>query len=83
MIILSIFGLISCDPINNERNNSTINDIVEIPLINGIGNDRITIDIIKFNYNNHHYIMFRPYGSLNASCIVHDPDCPCNENNSM
>lgn len=83
LFVLSILGLISCAPINNEKNNSTINDTVEVPLLNGIGNDKIAIDIIKFKYNNHHYIYFRPYMSLNASTIVHDPDCPCNKNNSM
>lgn len=77
LFVLSMLGLISCAPINNEKNNSTINDTVEIPLLNGIGNDKININIIKFKYNNHHYIYFTPYGSLNASSVVHDPDCPC------
>ena len=78
IIILSIFGLISCNPINNEKNKSIINDIIEIPLIGGIGDDdNINTYIIKFNYNNHQYIMFAPYASLQHNTVVHDPDCPC------
>jgi hypothetical protein len=77
IIILSIFGLISCDPINNEKTNSTFYNIVEIPLINGPDNNNIKIYVIKFNYNNHQYIMFAPYASLQNSTVVHDPDCPC------
>ena len=83
LFVLSILGLISCAPINNEKNNSTINDTVEVPLLNGIGNDKIAIDIIKFKYNNHQYLYFTPYSNLEDGCIVHDPDCPCNKNNSM
>lgn len=34
----------------------------------------------KFEYNGHHYLMFKTNGSTNyhnMSGVVHDPDCPC------
>lgn len=41
------------------------------------------IKVINFNYKNHQYLYFKPYNSLEESCVVHDPDCPCNKNNSI
>lgn len=41
------------------------------------------IKVINFNYKNHQYLYFKPYNSLAESCVVHDPDCPCNKNNSI
>lgn len=80
IILVTIFGLISCVSSNNNNDgnsNSHISDTVTIPLENAVGNDKMDIDIIKFNYNNHQYIYFMPYGILNSSSVVHDPDCPC------
>lgn len=80
IILAIIFGLISCAHTNNNNDgnsNSHISDTVIIPIENALGNDKVDIDVIKFNYNNHQYIYFMPYGSLNASSVVHDPDCPC------
>lgn len=80
IILVTIFGLISCVSSNNNNDgnsNSHISDTVIIPIENGVGNDKMKIDVIKFNYNNHQYIYFMPYGSLNASSVVHDPDCSC------
>lgn len=78
-ILVTIFGLISCVPTNNNDGNSSshISDTVIIPLENAVSNDKMGIDVINFNYNNHQYIYFMPYGSLNASSVVHDPDCSC------
>jgi hypothetical protein len=49
----------------------------------GLFNEPIDIKIINFNYKNHQYLYFVPYNNLKESCVVHDPDCPCNKNNSM
>lgn len=80
IILVTIFGLISCVSSNNNNDgnsNSHISDTVIIPIENGVGNDKMKIDVIKFNYNNHQYIYFMPYGCLDSSSVVHDPDCPC------
>lgn len=79
IILVTIFGLISCVSSNNNdgNSNSHISDTVIIPIENGVGDDKMKIDVIKFNYNNHQYIYFMPYNSLNASSVVHDPDCSC------
>ena len=80
IILVTIFGLISCVPSNSNNDgnsNSHISDTVIIPIKNGVGNDKMGIDVIKFNYNNHQYIYFMPYGLLDSSSVVHDPDCSC------
>ena len=41
------------------------------------------IKVINFNYKNHQYLYFKPYNSFEESCVVHDPNCSCNKNNSM
>lgn len=37
------------------------------------------VPVIKFEYNGHQYIRF---GEYQSTCIVHDPDCKCHENNN-
>ena len=36
----------------------------------------INIPVLKFEYEGHNYICFKPY-RIDSSSIVHDPDCPC------
>lgn len=77
-ILLTIFMVLftsACVSNSNDSNN-----------INNIDYAHLTkrdIKVVKFNYNNHQYLYFIPYNTLTEASVVHDPDCPCNKNNSM
>jgi hypothetical protein len=85
IIILSIFGLISCTSNDNNASPAKIKDTLYINsnLMNSTLHGKYKIKVIEIDYNNHQYLYFMPYSNLEDGCIVHDPDCPCNKNNSM
>lgn len=79
--VLSVLSLTSCDELEkyNKRSveaNST--EHVKITTMSGFGPVSYLMDISKFNYNGHSYIMLDGNESMNG--IIHDPDCSCHNN---
>ena len=76
--ILCLFAatlLASCDSSKYEEANTT--DVEHVK----VSTETIyaLLDISKFNYSGHSYILFD--GDSNLNGIVHDPDCSCHKTN--
>lgn len=79
--VLSVLSLTSCGKLEEYNKRSVeANSIehVKIATMTGFGPVSYLMDISKFNYNGHSYIMFDGNESMNG--IIHDPDCSCHNN---
>ena len=75
---MSLLALTSCDELEKYNENSvkaSTNESVKVTTMTGFGKESYLMDISKFNYIGHSYIMFCGNESMNG--IIHDPDCPC------
>ena len=80
-ILLTIYMVLFTSACVSNSNNP--NDNIDKVYIKTEDYSNRHIKVINLNYKNHQYLYFKPYNSLEESCVVHDPDCPCNKNNSM
>ena len=78
-ILLTIFMVLFTSAcVSNSNDSNNINNNIDYAHLT-----KRDIKVVKFNYNNHQYLYFIPYNTLAEASVVHDPDCPCNKNNSM
>ena len=83
-ILLTIYMVLFTSAcVSNSNDSNNINNNIDKVYIKTEDYLNRPIKVINFNYKNHQYLYFKPYNSLQESCVVHDPDCPCNKNNSM
>lgn len=76
MMILGLF--VGCT--TNQRHIDNVPSPVDYVYYKGNGSPGVYKEpVFKFEYNGHQYIRF---GEYQSTCIVHDPDCKCHENNN-
>lgn len=75
IIFCLLIALTSCQQ-SSHRENLELEETKSIRV--DFGNIRRPIDIGKFQYEGHSYIIFDIYSDNGT--IIHDPDCPCHNN---
>lgn len=71
LCLLAVVALASCAPSKYEEAKTTDAEYIKVKTK--------MLDIFKFNYSGHSYIMFDGTSHLNG--VVHDPDCSCHKTN--
>lgn len=77
MMILGLF--VGCVPVTDPNDDETPQPHEYIYYKDGTTPGKYKVPVIKFEYNGHQYIRF---GEYRSTCVVHDPDCKCHENNN-
>lgn len=73
-VLFMIMFITSCT--STGINNKNI-DIATIK-VQGNLHGNINIQVLRFEYEGHNYICFRPNSKYNKN-IIHDPNCPCHK----